>query len=56
MGQWAAKNGLKKVYSAVSDFGPGIDAETAFVKGFTDAGGTIAPAWRSKSASAASRF
>ena len=42
MGQWAAKNGLKKVYSAVSDFGPGIDAETAFVKGFTDAGGTMA--------------
>jgi branched-chain amino acid transport system substrate-binding protein len=41
MGQWAAKNGLKKVYSAVSDFGPGIDAETAFVKGFTDAGGTM---------------
>jgi branched-chain amino acid transport system substrate-binding protein len=42
MGQWAAKNGLKKVYSAVSDFGPGIDAEGAFAKGFTDAGGTIA--------------
>ncbi len=41
MGAWAAKNGLKKVYSAVSDFGPGIDAETAFTKGFTDAGGTM---------------
>ncbi|HEX9463582.1 MAG TPA: ABC transporter substrate-binding protein [Alphaproteobacteria bacterium] len=42
LGQWAAKNNIKKVYSAVSDYGPGIDAETAFVKGFTDNGGTMA--------------
>ena len=41
LGQWAAKNNLKKVYSAVSDFGPGIDAEAAFAKGFTEGGGTI---------------
>jgi len=41
LGQWAAKSNLKKVYSLVSDFGPGIDAETAFKKGFTDGGGTV---------------
>jgi branched-chain amino acid transport system substrate-binding protein len=32
---------LKKVFTAVSDYGPGIDAEAAFSKGFTDAGGQI---------------
>jgi branched-chain amino acid transport system substrate-binding protein len=42
MGTWAAKNGLKKVYTLVSDFGPGIDAESAFTKAFVEAGGTIA--------------
>src|SRR5271156_2393587 len=42
LGAWAAKNGLKSVYTLVSDFGPGIDAEAAFTKGFTGAGGTIA--------------
>jgi branched-chain amino acid transport system substrate-binding protein len=41
MGTWAAKNGLKNVYTLVSDFGPGTDAETAFTKAFTEAGGTI---------------
>jgi branched-chain amino acid transport system substrate-binding protein len=46
LGQWAAKNNIKKVYSLVSDFGPGIDAETAFKQGFTDGGGTIAEAVR----------
>ena len=35
------KNGLKKVFTAVSDYGPGIDAEAAFSKGFTDSGGQI---------------
>src|SRR5437763_2766312 len=29
MGQWAAKNGYKKAYVAVSDFIPGHDAEAA---------------------------
>jgi branched-chain amino acid transport system substrate-binding protein len=42
MGIWAAKHGLKSVYILVSDFGPGIDAEAAFTKAFTEAGGTIA--------------
>jgi branched-chain amino acid transport system substrate-binding protein len=41
LGTWAAKNGLKKVYALVSDFGPGIDGEAAFTKSFTAGGGTI---------------
>jgi branched-chain amino acid transport system substrate-binding protein len=41
LGAWAAKNGIKKVFTAVTDYGPGIDAEAAFTKGFTDAGGQI---------------
>ena len=39
--QWAYKNGLRKIYTMVSDYGPGIDAETWFTKGFKDAGGEI---------------
>ena len=38
---WAVKNGIKSVYTLVSDFGPGIDAETTFKKTFTEAGGKI---------------
>ena len=41
LGTWAAKNGVKKVYTLVSDFGPGWDGEAAFQKGFKDAGGEI---------------
>ena len=40
-GQWAVKNGSKKIYTMVSDYGPGIDAETWFQKGVRDAGGEI---------------
>jgi branched-chain amino acid transport system substrate-binding protein len=40
-GAWAYKNGVRKVYTMVSDYGPGIDAETWFQKGFKDAGGEI---------------
>jgi branched-chain amino acid transport system substrate-binding protein len=39
--QWSAKNGIKKVYSIVSDYAPGIDAETAFNKAFTPQGGEV---------------
>jgi branched-chain amino acid transport system substrate-binding protein len=46
LGAWAAKNGIKKVYSVVSDYGPGIDADAAFTKGFTDAGGQMVGAVR----------
>jgi branched-chain amino acid transport system substrate-binding protein len=41
MAQWAAKNGIKRVFTLVSDFGPGIDSETTFVKAFNAAGGEI---------------
>ena len=40
-GGWAYKSGVRKVYTMVSDYGPGIDAETAFQKGFKDAGGEV---------------
>jgi hypothetical protein len=32
---------IKRVYTMVSDYGPGIDAETAFQTGFKEAGGEI---------------
>ena len=38
---WAAKNKIKRVFTLVSDFGPGHDAETQFKKTFTAAGGEI---------------
>jgi branched-chain amino acid transport system substrate-binding protein len=38
---WAAQNGLRSAYTLVADFGPGIDAEAAFQKGFKEAGGEI---------------
>jgi len=41
LGQWASKNGIKTVYTMVSDYGPGIDAETWFQKGFKDNGGQV---------------
>ncbi len=41
IGTWSAKNGSKTAYTAVSDFVPGHDAEAAFIKGYTDAGGKI---------------
>ena len=40
-GAWAVKHGVKKAYTMVSDYGPGIDAETWFQKGFKGAGGDI---------------
>src|ERR1700720_83136 len=46
LGQWAAQKGWKKGYTAVSDFIPGHDAEAAFTKAFTDAGGQIVGAVR----------
>ena len=38
MGEWAAKNGSKKVVSLVNDWAPGAEAETAFVNAFTAGG------------------
>jgi branched-chain amino acid transport system substrate-binding protein len=40
-GQWAYKSGIRKIYTMVADYGPGIDAETWFTKGFKDAGGQV---------------
>lgn len=39
--QWAAKNGATKMYSMVTDYGPGIDAETVFKTRFATSGGTV---------------
>ena len=41
LGTWAAKHGIKRVYTMVSDYGPGIDAESAFHAGFKAAGGEV---------------
>jgi branched-chain amino acid transport system substrate-binding protein len=41
LGTWAEQRGLKNAYIMVTDYGPGIDAEAAFQKGFKDAGGDI---------------
>jgi branched-chain amino acid transport system substrate-binding protein len=40
-GKWAASQGKKTAYLIVSDYAPGIDAETWFVKGFEAGGGKI---------------
>jgi branched-chain amino acid transport system substrate-binding protein len=40
-GAWAYKSGVRKVYTMVSDYGPGIDAETWFQNGFKGAGGEV---------------
>jgi branched-chain amino acid transport system substrate-binding protein len=40
-GAWAYKSGVRKVYTLVSDYAPGLDAEGAFQRGFTGAGGVI---------------
>ena len=42
LGKWAAtKGGVKKIYTMVSDYGPGIDAEGSFSRGFKEAGGEV---------------
>lgn len=42
LGTWAAtKGGIKKIYTMVTDYGPGHDAEGAFHLGFKAAGGEI---------------
>jgi branched-chain amino acid transport system substrate-binding protein len=40
LGQWAAKK-YKRVYTVVSDYAPGHEAEEAFTKGFKEAGGEV---------------
>jgi len=41
LAEWAAKNKIKHVYTLVSDYGPGNDAEATFKKVFTAHGGEI---------------
>ena len=41
LGVWAAKHGIKTVYTMVSDYGPGLDAETWFQTGFKEGGGRV---------------
>jgi branched-chain amino acid transport system substrate-binding protein len=46
MADWAAQNGIKKVVSMVSDYAPGIDAETSFKDEFERKGGQVVEAIR----------
>lgn len=41
MAEWALKNGIKKVVTLVADYGPGIDAEKAFVEKMKAGGGEV---------------
>jgi branched-chain amino acid transport system substrate-binding protein len=42
MARWALDDGLREAFVVVSDYAPGIDAETAFVRTFTEGGGRVA--------------
>jgi branched-chain amino acid transport system substrate-binding protein len=46
MAEWAVKNGIKKVVTIVTDYGPGLDAEKWFGETFKKAGGEIVEAIR----------
>jgi branched-chain amino acid transport system substrate-binding protein len=46
MAQWAARNGIKRVVTLVSDYAPGLEAETAFIDEFKTDGGEIVEAVR----------
>ena len=40
MGKWAAKH-YKRIYTVVSDYAPGVEAEEGFTRAFKEAGGQI---------------
>ena len=46
MGDWAPKNGIKKVVTLVSDYGPGIDAEKYFKERLVFNGGQVVESLR----------
>jgi branched-chain amino acid transport system substrate-binding protein len=46
MADWAPKNGIKKVVTLVSDYGPGLDAEKYFKERFTFNGGQVTESLR----------
>jgi branched-chain amino acid transport system substrate-binding protein len=41
MADWAAKNGIKRVVTMVSDYAPGADAQESFKSAFIKAGGEV---------------
>ncbi len=41
MGEWAVKNGSKRVVTLVNEWAPGTEAETSFKQRFTELGGQI---------------
>ena len=41
MGEWAAKNGSKRVVTLVNEWAPGTEAETAFKQRFVELGGQV---------------
>jgi branched-chain amino acid transport system substrate-binding protein len=41
LGKWAYANGVRRVYTMVSDYAPGHDGEAAFQRAFKEAGGEI---------------
>ena len=46
MADWAADNGIKKVVTMISDYGPGIDSEKSFTAEFKKKGGEVLEAIR----------
>src|SRR6266581_2996508 len=40
-GAWAYRSGIRRLYTMVSDYGPGHDAEGAFQRAFKEAGGEV---------------
>ncbi len=41
LADWAAKNGIRRVVTLVTEYGPGLDAEKTFAKRFAAGGGTV---------------
>ncbi|HEX2546542.1 MAG TPA: ABC transporter substrate-binding protein, partial [Ramlibacter sp.] len=46
MGEWAGKNGIKRVVTLVSDYGPGLDGEKYFKETLESLGGTVVESLR----------
>ena len=46
MASWSLKNNIKRVVTLVADYGPGIDAETAFKASFGAGGGQVLESMR----------
>ncbi len=41
MADWAARKGMKRLFTMVTDYAPGLECENVFVKVFTAAGGKV---------------